>query len=131
MNVLELHMDTVARFVTPGIVFLLTLASGVWLSRSGKPLKTGIFTVHKLIALAAVIVTALQTYNALTILDVEPITIALIVVIGLCVVALFATGALMSAEKPGYRSLLTIHNLAPLLAVIAGVAVIYLLGSIG
>jgi hypothetical protein len=124
-------MDTVAGFVTPGIVFLLTLASGLWLNRSGKPLKTGIFTVHKLIALAAVVVTALRIYNALTILEVDPIIIALIVVIGLCVVALFATGALMSAEKPGYRSLLTIHNLAPLLAVIAGVAVIYLLGSMG
>jgi hypothetical protein len=124
-------MDTVARFVTPGIVFLLTLASGFWLSRSGKPLKTGIFTLHKLIALAAVVVTALRTYNALTILNVEPIIMALIVVIGLCAVALLATGALMSAEKRGYRSLLTIHKIAPLLAVIAGLAVIYLFGSMG
>ena len=41
----------------------------------------------------------------------QPIIIALIIVIGLCVVALFATGALMSAEKPGYRSLLTIHKI--------------------
>jgi hypothetical protein len=122
-------MNTAAGFVTPGIVFLLTLASGLWLSRSGKPLKTGIFTVHKLIALAAVVVTALQTYNALTILDVEAIIIALIVVIGLCVVSLFATGALMSAEKPGYRSLLTIHRIAPLLAVVAGALVIYLLSG--
>jgi hypothetical protein len=124
-------MDPVARFVTPVIVFLLTLASGLWLSRSGKPLKTGSFTLHKLIALAAVVVTALQTYNTLTIPDVAPIIIALIIVIGLCVVALFATGALMSAEKPGYRSLLTIHRIAPLLAVVAGVTVIYLFGSAG
>ena len=122
-------MGFAAKLLIPGIVFLLTLASGLWLSRSGKPLKTGIFTVHKLIALAAVVVTALQTYNALTILDVEPIMIALIVVIGLCVVALFATGALMSAEKTGYRSLLMIHKIAPLLAVVAGILVIYLLTS--
>ena len=81
--------------------------------------------------MAAVVVTALQTYNALTIPEVEPIIIALIVVIGLCVVALFVTGALMSADKLGYRSLLTIHRIAPLLAVVAGVAVIYLLGSMG
>ena len=124
-------MDPVARFVTPVIVFLLTLASGLWLSRSGKPLKTGSFTLHKLIALAAVVVTALQTYNTLTIPDVAPIIIALIIVIGLCVVALFATGALMSADKPGYHSLLTIHRIAPLLAVVAGVTVIYLFGSAG
>jgi hypothetical protein len=124
-------MDTTARFVTPGIVFLLTLASGLWLSRSGKPLKTGIFTVHKLIALAAVVVTALQIYNALKIAAVPSIVVALVIVIGLCAVALFVTGALMSANKPGSRSLLTVHNLAPVLAAIAGVAVIYLLGSMG
>ncbi len=120
-------MDIAARFVTPGIVFLLTLASGLWLSRAGKPLNAAIFTVHKLIALGAVAATAIQAYNALKIVDVENIFITLLVLIGLCVVALFVTGALMSAEKPGYRSLLTIHRIAPLLAVVAGVAVIYLL----
>ena len=124
-------MGFAAKLLTPGMIFLLTLAAGLWLSRSGKPLKTGIFTVHKLIALAAVVVTALQTYNALRILEVQPLVVALLFVIGLCVVALFATGALMSAEKPGYRGLLTIHRIAPLLAVVAGVAVIYLLRSMG
>ena len=122
-------MGFAAKLLTPGMIFLLTLASGLWLSRSGKPLKTGIFTLHKLIALAAVVVTALQTYNTLKILEVQPIVVALLFVIGLCVVALFSTGALMSAEKPGYRSLLTIHRMAPLLAVVAGVAVIYLLNG--
>jgi hypothetical protein len=135
VDTLELRMDTVGGFVTPGIVFLLTLASGLWLNRAGKPLNAAIFTVHKLIALAAVVVTALQTYKAVAIPEVEPIIVALIValivVIGLCVVALFATGALMSADKPAYRSLRTSHNLAALLAVIAGVAAIYLLGSMG
>jgi hypothetical protein len=131
VDTLELRMDTVGGFVTPGIVFLLTLASGLWLNRAGKPLNAAIFTVHKLIALAAVVVTALRTYKAVAIPEVEPIIVALIVVIGLCVVALFATGALMSADKPAYRSLRTSHNLAALLAVIAGVAAIYLLGSMG
>ena len=122
-------MGFAAKLLTPGMIFLLTLASGLWLSRAGKPLKTAIFTLHKLIALAAVVVTALQTYKALTTLDVAPIIIALIIAIGLCVVALFATGALMSADKPGYSSLLLIHKIAPLLAVVAGVLVIYLLTS--
>ena len=121
-------MDPVARFVTPVIVFLLTLASGLWLSRSGKPLKTGSFTLHKLIALAVQLWSPrCKPTTPSRFRDVAPIIIALIIVIGLCVVALFATGALMSAEKPGYHSLLTIHRIAPLLAVVAGVTVIYLL----
>ena len=44
-------MGFAAKLLIPGIVFLLTLASGLWLSRSGKPLKAAIFIVHKLIAL--------------------------------------------------------------------------------
>jgi hypothetical protein len=57
----EALLDTVSRFIIPGSVFLLTLVSGVWLSCSGKPLNTGIFTVHKLIALGAVVATAIRT----------------------------------------------------------------------
>ena len=124
-------MDTTSGFIIPGIVFLLTLASGVWLSRSGKPLNTVIFTVHKLIALGAVVATAIQTYNILNNSETQAILILLVILIGLCAVALFVTGALMSANRPAYPTLLTIHQVAPLLAIIAEVAVIYLLGSRG
>ena len=127
----EALLDTVSGFIIPGIVFLLTLASGLWLSRSGKPLKTGIFTVHKLIALGAVIVTAIRIFNALKVVAAQPILIVLLIVIGLCAVALFVTGALMSANKRAYPTLLTIHKVAPPLAIIAGVAAIFLLGGAG
>jgi hypothetical protein len=112
--------------ITPGVVFLLTLASGIWLSRSGKPLNTAIFTVHKLIALAAVVAAAIQTYDMLKGAEISAILLVLIILIGLCVVALFASGALMSANKPAYNRLLTIHKIAPIAALIAGAAAIYL-----
>lgn len=120
-------MDIVINFAGPVIIFLLAVAAGFWLSRSGKPLKTGIFTVHKLIALAALVVAALQTSAALKTAAIQPIVIALLVVIGLCAVALFVTGALMSANKPAYRALLTAHRIAPALSIMAGAATIYLL----
>ena len=123
----EALLDTVSRFIIPGIVFLLTLVSGVWLSRSGKPLKTGIFTVHKLIALGAVVITAIRTYNMLWSAETQTILIALIIVIGLCVVALFLTGALMSVNKPADNLLLFIHKVSMFLALVVGAATIYLL----
>jgi hypothetical protein len=122
----ETHMDAGAKFAAPAIVFLLTLASGVWLSRSGKPLNTAIFTVHKLIALGAVIATAIQTTNALKSAEARATPIAGLILIGLCVVALFASGALMSMNKPSYRALLTIHRIALVMAPLAGAATIYL-----
>ena len=124
-------MDIVAKFVTPGVTFLLTLAFGFWLSRSGKPYNGLVFNIHKLIALAAVVVTAIQTFNALRVIEAQPILIVLLIVIGLCAVALFMTGALMSANKPAHDRLLTIHKIAQLLAVLAAIGALYLLGGRG
>ncbi len=120
-------MDAIMKFTTPGIAFLLTLAFGVWVSQGGKPYNGILFNVHKLIALGAVIVTALQISKALQNAELHSALIALIVVTGLCVVALFATGALMSADKLNYVVMLTVHRIAPLVAVIAMVAAVYLL----
>jgi hypothetical protein len=124
-------MGLSASFVTPGVAFLLTLAFGVWLSRAGKPLNTAIFIVHKLIALGAVVAMAMRTYDVLKGEEIPTILLVLIILIGVCVVALFATGALMSANKPAYPTLLAIHKVAPLLSLIAGAAAIYLLRSTG
>jgi len=125
----EALLVTASRFIIPGIVFVLTLVSGVWLSRSGKPLNTAVFTVHKLIALGAVVATAIQTYHALTGGEIQAILSALIILIGLSVVALFVTGALMSANKPAYNVLLFIHKLALVLVLFVGAAAIYLLAG--
>ncbi len=115
-----------AGFVMPGCLLLLTLASGLWLSRAGKPLKAGIFTVHKLLALAAVVATAVQTYGGLAGTGSPAALVALLVALA-GVLALFVTGALMSMNRPGYRLLLTIHNLAPGAVVLAMTLAIYLL----
>jgi hypothetical protein len=122
-------MDIVAKFVTPGALFLLTLVFGFRLSRLGKPYNCPLFNIHKLIALAAVIVTALQTLSALKIVEAQPILIALLILIGLCAAALFVTGALMSANKPAHDRLLTIHKIAPPVAVFAALGTLYLLGG--
>jgi hypothetical protein len=122
-------MGLAAKFVIPGVLFILTLVFGFWLSRSGKPYNGLIFNIHKLIALAAVIVTAIRAFNALKIVEAQPILIALLIVIGLCAVALFVTGALMSAKKATGRAALTIHRIAPPLAVLAALGALYLLGG--
>jgi hypothetical protein len=122
-------MGPAAKFVIPGVLFILTLGVGYWLSRSGKPYNGLIFNIHKLIALAAVVVTAIQAFNALKIGEAQPLLSVLLIVIGLCAVALFVTGALMSANKATGRATLTIHTIAPLLAVLAALGTLFLLGE--
>ncbi len=53
-------MTTITKFALPGIGFLLTLISGFGVSSAGKPYNGILFNIHKLIALAAVILTGVQ-----------------------------------------------------------------------
>lgn len=120
-------MDVMTKFSIPGITFLVTLVFGFWLSHSGKPYNIPLFNVHKLIALGAVIITAVQLSKILKTADSPALVTILLVAAGLCVVALFATGALMSLGKLEYALTLTIHRIAPALLTIAMVLVVYLI----
>jgi hypothetical protein len=122
-------MDVVAKFITPGFIFLLTLVSGFWLSNSGKPLNTVIFTVHKLIALAAVIFTSIAIYSLIKNVEIQSLIVTLIVIVVVCILVSFLTGALLSLDIPKNNILLIIHKTAPLLAVISLAVTIYLVGG--
>lgn len=122
-------MDILSKFTTTVILFVLTLAFGFWLSRLGKPYNGILFNIHKMIALGVVIFTVVQFSKTMNVANL-PLLIVMLIVAGLCVVALFASGALMSMGKLDYNFTLTIHRVAPVLAVIAMGGVIYLL-SIG
>lgn len=120
-------MSIISDFVAPIIGFWLTVASGLWLSRLGRPLNIFVFTLHKLIALASVIFTIMQIYNIFVDGNVQPIIIALIVISGVCVLALFASGAMMSIGLKVYGLLLNIHKASVFLATASMVLMIYFL----
>jgi heme A synthase len=122
-------MITFSKFILPGILFLFTLASGMWLSKMGKPYNTGIFTIHKLIALGAVVLAAIQMAKGFKTTGVSSLVVFLLVVAILAVIALFVTGALMSLDKQPYALLLTIHQIAPAIMAVASVAVLFLLNT--
>ena len=121
-------MDTLSKFTFPGILFALTLAFGFWLSHAGKPYNGLLFNIHKLIALGAVVLAGLRFSRMYRPVDSLALIVGLLVVAALCVIALFTSGALMSAGKPDYALMLAIHRVAPLLLVIAVVLVVYRLG---
>ena len=123
-------MSTITfKIIIIGLLFLFTIVSGVWLSNSGKPLNTIIFTLHKLIALAAVIFTAIVIHNLLNIVGVENVILILIMVTGLFVLTLFLSGALLSLGKTVNDILLTIHKVIPILTVISIAVIMYIFVS--
>jgi hypothetical protein len=120
----------VTRITICGLLFLFTLASGVWVSHSGKPINVAIFTIHKLIALATVIVIATTFYNVHRAMHItELIKMAAIAVTALLLIALFITGAMLSRNSPMPTAILRIHQMMPLLALVSSTITTYLLIS--
>jgi hypothetical protein len=120
-------MDIISKFVTPGILFALTLAFGFWLSRLGRPYNGILFNIHKLIALGAVVLVVVETFGLMKEISPQSLVVALFIVAGLCAVTLFASGALMSLEKSDYSITLAVHRVAPILTVIVMGVIFYLL----
>jgi len=122
-------MEYLSRFSLPGLLFILTVIFGFWMSQLGKPYNGVLFNVHKLIALAAVVLSVIQTTQALREGRSQALSILLLCVVAACVIALFASGALMSLEKMNYTVLLSIHRVAPILSILALAAALILLAQ--
>jgi hypothetical protein len=120
-------MTMTVKFIIPGILLLLTLAIGFWLSRLGKPYNGLLFNIHKLAALGAVVLAAIQTWNLLKGAGVQPIAFALVAVCVLCVIALFATGAFMSIGNLPHAPLLTVHKIALTILPLSAIGMVYVL----
>lgn len=122
-------METIStKLIAAGILFLLTLISGVIVSRSGRPLSIGLVTVHKLIAVVAIILIGMAANQLYKTVEGKLLVEWIVMIIGgISFLALIATGALLTREEmqlPG--AVLKIHQAAPLLALAASTLSIYL-----
>jgi hypothetical protein len=112
-----MKMDTVtSKLIVSGMLFLSTVLSGFAVSHAGRPINGALFTVHKLIAVAAVIVTVMairqldRTKAAGLSLEIGAIAISAVLFL-----ALVVTGALLSRDIQLPAAILTIHQVAPAL----------------
>ena len=120
-------MSTTVRAIVVGLFFLLIFLSGIRLSRAGRPLKVGISTIHKLISLAAgvfLLVTIYQRNGAVLLSATEWTAI---VVTGLCFAGTVASGGLLSSDKPMPVAVLRVHQVLPVLTMLATGVTLYLL----
>jgi hypothetical protein len=104
-------MEFLAKFYLPVAFFTVTFALGIWLSKRGKPYPALLFNIHKLTALAGVVFIIFRTtqnWDAIpAISDLLPGFV--IGVVG--VLLLFASGALLSANKLKYSLVLLLHRI--------------------
>ena len=125
-------MDTItSKLIGAGILFLFTLISGVILHHSSRPLSIGLVTVHKLIAVGTAVLVGMAVNQLYKSVDGKVlIEIGLMVISALLLLALIATGALLTREEMQLPDLvLNIHKAAPLLALISSALTIFLLSK--
>jgi hypothetical protein len=109
-----------------GLFFLFIFLSGLWLSRTGRPLHVGISTLHKLISLAAgifLLVTLHQRNRVAPLRGAEWIAIG---ITGLCFLGTVASGAVLSSDQPMPVAVLRVHQVFPVLTALSTGATLYL-----
>ncbi len=106
---------------------MLMILSGLWLSRTGRPLNVLLLTIHKLISLAAVVYlvfTVVRIHQVTPLNAMEMIASAVTLILFL---TLIATGGLLSAARPMPGIVLKIHQIVPGLVFISTAITLYLL----
>ena len=98
-----------------GIVFIITLVSGIWLSKTGKPYQTLPFNLHKLIALAFIVITYFIYRSIFKSIDTYNLALILTIICGLVAVVLLATGGMLSQAGEVKNSLVVVHKIFTLL----------------
>ena len=107
------------------------------MTQSGKTTNTFIFTVHKLIALGTVILFGIGVYNLHKAGDIQTLHVAVFAATGLFFLALIVSGGLLSVvdgtdvsvSESAVQAAKRIHQIVPLLALVATTASLYLLIS--
>jgi hypothetical protein len=120
---------TQLRVVSAGLFFLFIFLSGIWLSRSGKPLNGMILTIHKLISLAAVVFLIITIYRINQVATLSAMGLTAGVVTGLFFLGTIIAGGLLSTGKPTPAAILTMHQITPFLTVFSTAVTLYLVLS--
>jgi len=117
------------KIIITGILILIIIVSGIWLSRLGKPYNVALFTIHKIISILAIISTVITIYHLQKPIEISNIEWVLMILTGLLFLMAFVTGALMSFEKPVHAIISITHKITPFLIVISTALIIYLLAT--
>ena len=123
-------MNTTVRAIVAGLfflfLFLFIFLSGIWLSKTGRPLNATISTVHKLISQAAGVILLVIIYQRNRVVPLSATECIAIVATGLCFLGTVVSGGLLSSDKPMPVAVLRVHQIEPVLAALSTGATLYL-----
>ena len=100
-----------------GIMLLLLaiIATGFWVSSGEKPYNSGIFTLHKLISVAAVVILTVITIKTGRASGLNGYELICVAVTGLLFLGTLVTGGMLSVDKVMPAIVLRMHHILPFL----------------
>jgi hypothetical protein len=123
-------MNLIEEIALPGVLFLLAVVFGIWVSSLGRPYQGLLFNVHKLIALGGVVLALVRVLGLDPLEYFPPSAVLCLIPAALSVLALFITGALMSIRKEESRLMRRIHQISPVVITVAALGEVYLLSRV-
>jgi hypothetical protein len=114
------------KFVITGILLVGMILSGLWLSRTGKPLNTVLLTIHKLVTLATLIFLIVILLQIHRVTPLSPLELGISLLAGLLFLALIATGGLLSTGNHMPPQVQLCHRYLPYALLLSAALDIYL-----
>lgn len=122
-------MSLVLQIVTAEVLYFLAIASGIWLSHTGKPLNPVVLIIHVMFGLGTVVFTSFVIWNLLQIEVLTKVILILAISLGVLIVGLVASGILLSIDRGDNNQYLRTHNITTILGIIVSSLTIYLLAN--
>jgi hypothetical protein len=117
------------RTIGLALAAAIVLASGVRLTRSGRPYGSALLNVHKLVDLAAVVVIGLAAYQANRSAPFSGVEWLVLATGAVLVVATFASGGAITGMSQAPAAALRVHRIGSWIAAALAAASVYLIAS--
>jgi len=115
------------RVAGAGLSFVLIFLSGFWLSHTGKPYGTLVFTIHKLVGVAVGVLLGVTVYQMHQVAPLGLFEIAAIGVTVLLFVGTVVAGGLLSVDVDVPVVVQKLHLVLPVLTLLSTAGTLYLL----
>jgi hypothetical protein len=120
-------MDIILALKIPLVLLLATTGMGFWVRRTGKPYSPALFNIHKLLALAGVVLVLLWVIRSELLNSLSLLVGGVLIAAAAGVLSLFATGAVMSIREEETPKVSRLHQGALVLLILSFILAIYLL----
>ena len=120
-------MSMVLQIVIAEVLYFMAIASGIWLSHTGKPLNPAILIIHVFFGLGTVIFTSFVLWNLLQAQAMTTGILVLSISLAALILGLVASGILLSFDRGNNNQILRTHNITTILGIIVSSITIYLL----